>query len=198
VDRVISKIRKSGSAELWVVLSDYTGPLRLDVREYFRADDGSYKPTRKGIAVDRSEIAGLIAALEALTDVTSPGTTAVAARRTGAEIVAGVREYQGHVYTEIRQFVPDGSDGWRPTGKGVTFKAGMIPAIIEAVELAEEQFAQADGSGSPGATNEPASAEAPPAAIAELFTECPSCGKPRRVQGAELCPDCARRKTRSS
>jgi hypothetical protein len=142
VDRVISKIKKSGTAELWVVLSDFTGALRLDLREYFRSDDGTYKPTRKGISIDRTETAGLISALEALSEASQPGTVAIVARRPKAEVTAGVREYQGHIYTEVRQFVPDKAGGWRATGKGITFKAGIIPALVEAVEMAEALFGE--------------------------------------------------------
>jgi hypothetical protein len=137
VEQVITKIRKNASTEIWVVLSDFTGALRLNLREYFRAEDGVFRPTKKGVGIDPAEIAGLVDALDKLAEVSQPGTVAVVARRTGAEILAGVREYQGHTYGEIRQFVGDAASGWKPTGKGVTFKPGLVPALLEAVEKAE-------------------------------------------------------------
>lgn len=140
MEQVITKIRKNASSEIWVVLSDYTGALRLDLREYFRAEDGVFRPTRKGVGIDPDGISSLVDGLDMLTETSQPGTVAVVARRTGAEILAGVREYQGHTYCEIRQFVADATGGWKPTGKGVTFKAGLIPALMEAVEKAETLF----------------------------------------------------------
>ncbi|MGH7740538.1 MAG: transcriptional coactivator p15/PC4 family protein [Candidatus Eiseniibacteriota bacterium] len=137
MEQVITKVRKNASTEVWVVLSDFTGALRLNLREYFRAEDGVFRPTRKGVGIDLTEITGLLDGLNKLAEASQPGTVAVVARRTGAEILAGVREYQGHTYGEIRQFVGDAKSGWKPTGKGVTFKAGLVPTLMEAVEKAE-------------------------------------------------------------
>lgn len=137
MEQVITKIRKNASTEIWVVLSDFTGALRLNLREYFRGEDGVFKPTRKGVGIDPAEITGLVDGLDKLSEVSQPGTVAVVARRKGTEILAGVREYQGHTYGEIRQFVGDAATGWKPTGKGITFKAGLAPALMEAVEKAE-------------------------------------------------------------
>ena len=144
MEQVITKIRKNASSELWVVLSDYTGTLRLNLREYFRAEDGAFRPTRKGVGIDPAEIAGLVDGLDKLAETSQAGTVAIVARRPGAEILAGVREYQGHTYGEIRQFVGDAASGWKPTGKGVTFKAGLVPALMEAVEKAEALISNQD------------------------------------------------------
>jgi hypothetical protein len=131
MEQVVAKIRKTGSAELWVVLSDFTGEARLDVREYFQpANNDSFRPTKKGISVPLAEIPELRNAIAALSEVRSIGTVATMRRPNGSQLTAGVREYLGHTYSELRLFVPGTNGELRPTIKGVTFKASLVPTIV--------------------------------------------------------------------
>ena len=49
-------------------------------------------------------------------------------------------EFKGHNLVALRLYVPasDG-DGLKPTAKGITFKVGLLPEILEALAQAETE-----------------------------------------------------------
>lgn len=152
MEQLVAKVRKGHSNELWIVLTDFTGETRLDLREYFHPDsDVGFVPTKKGVSVAMSQVPALRDALDALAAATDVGTVATFAQTPRAQIRAGLRRFEGHTYAELRLFVlGKGSDGdWRPTPKGVTFNPSIIPAIAEAVGEAEELLEDSTGGTAP-------------------------------------------------
>ena len=141
MEQVVAKIRKGSSNEIWVVLTDYTGELRLAIREYYYdASAQEFRPTKKGLIIPLECIPELRDALDKLDGQRESGTVAAFSWTDRGEVKVGVRCFQGHVYAEIRFFVPgkDPEADWRPTGKGVTFKPSALPQVLEAVGQAED------------------------------------------------------------
>lgn len=65
-DRVLATLtRKDGAEELRVSVRSYNGVRFADLRLHYRADDGSMRPTSKGVTVRRNEIAAVQSALDA-------------------------------------------------------------------------------------------------------------------------------------
>ncbi|MEK6542655.1 MAG: transcriptional coactivator p15/PC4 family protein [Pseudomonadota bacterium] len=50
----------------------------------------------------------------------------------GIVVMAGVREYRGKTFFELREWV-ENNDGWRPTGKGVTFPPDALDGLHAAL-----------------------------------------------------------------
>ncbi len=138
-ERILAKIRKNATKEVWVVLTDYSGELRLDLRERFQGDEGAFLPTKKGLAVPVSELPNLASALEELRDADGLGTVATFGRTARAEIRASICSYQGHSYAEVRRFIKaGGSEGEWLHGKGVTMNQALVPSLLSAVQDAIE------------------------------------------------------------
>ncbi len=137
---VVGKIRKSPSNEIWVVLTDFTGSPRLDVREYFHAGgDAGFRPTRKGVSVPVDQIPALCDAIDALASAKELGTVATFGRTGRTEIQAGLRKFEGHTYAELRLFARGGDAGeYRPTPKGITLHPSLVPTLGDAVADAED------------------------------------------------------------
>lgn len=140
MDRVIAKIKKSAVSEVWVVLTDFTGELRIDVREYFHVGPGAFHPTRKGVSIPAAGIRALRDALEVLAEASDVGTVATINRSERAAVQAGIRNFEGHTYAELRVFIPGPTPDapWRPTPKGFTLKPSLVPLLAEAIGEAGE------------------------------------------------------------
>jgi hypothetical protein len=140
MDIVIAKIKKSSANEVWVVLTEFTGDLRLDLREYFHVGPAGFKPTRKGVSIPTAQIPGLRDALDALAAATEIGTVATINRSQRTEIRAGLRKFEAHTYAELRVFVPGPTPDapWRPTPKGFTLKPSLIPLLVDAIGDVED------------------------------------------------------------
>jgi hypothetical protein len=141
MERIVGKIRKNAANEIWVVLTDYTGEMRLNVREYFHdGGDAGFRPTRRGVLIPVSEIPALRNALDLLAESTEPGTVATFSKTGRTEIQAGLRKYQGHTYAEVRLFFASdsGNGEYRPSNKGVTMPLSLVPVLADAVGEAEE------------------------------------------------------------
>jgi len=137
-ERIVAKIRKNATKEIWVVLTDYSGELRLDLRERFQGDDGGFLPTKKGVAIQLSELPALAAALQDLIGAMGLGTVATFGRTAKAEIRASICSYEGHSYAEVRRFIrTGGSEEWKH-GKGVTLNQALVPSLFSAVQDAIE------------------------------------------------------------
>lgn len=141
---VISKIRKNTSEDIWVTLQDYLGKTRLDVRIFFRsADVHEPTPTRKGVALDRDQISGFIAALERFQ-----------ADGASMQIIPKSKRYDLRVYTapfadrqlvHVRSFYRDDANGeMKPTGRGVAFDPSLLPRVIDAIKRAEKELARSE------------------------------------------------------
>jgi hypothetical protein len=141
---IVGKIRKNATNEIWAVLTDFTGEMRLDIREYFHGDgDDGFLPTKKGISIPIAEIPKLREALNALMKSTEPGVIARFSRTGRTEIQAGIRNYQGHTYADLRLFfVSDSSNiDYRPSNKGVTMNLSLVPVLANIIAEAEEAVA---------------------------------------------------------
>ena len=139
---VIARIRKSSVSEVWVVVTDYTGKLACDVREYFHpADSPEWLPKQKGVAIPRDLVGEAVNAAEELASRNTVGEVAALVRGEKAKIVFGIREFQKHIYGEIRTYYVSkvGSDDWKP-GKGVTLPLSMLGQLVDALRLAEEHM----------------------------------------------------------
>jgi hypothetical protein len=65
-DRVLAALpRKDGAEELRIAVRSYEGHRYLDLRVWWRGDDGSMRPSAKGVTVRRTEIASVLSALDA-------------------------------------------------------------------------------------------------------------------------------------
>ncbi|MBA3498056.1 MAG: transcriptional coactivator p15/PC4 family protein [Gemmatimonadales bacterium] len=58
--------RKNCTEQVRAALSEFRGHLLADIRVYYQAADGSFRPSRKGIAIGVELLPELRAALEAL------------------------------------------------------------------------------------------------------------------------------------
>jgi hypothetical protein len=144
---VVDKIRKTSASEVWILLDEYNGQRRCDVREYFRPDDGpEWLPTKKGVGIPIELLRQAVDAAEALAERsknTIVGEVAALQRGNKAKIIFGIGEFKKHFYGEIRTYyrTDESSDIWKP-GKGVTLPLAMLNKLAEALRLAEDQTEQ--------------------------------------------------------
>lgn len=61
---VISEIEKNLKERIRVSIEQYRGTTFCDVRVYFEAENGEWKPTKKGIALPKVSIDAVIEALQ--------------------------------------------------------------------------------------------------------------------------------------
>jgi hypothetical protein len=54
------------SSNVRLCFSEYRGKQRIDLRTYFLAEDGEWKPTRKGVSLPAEKIPDLIQALQSI------------------------------------------------------------------------------------------------------------------------------------
>jgi hypothetical protein len=141
-DLVVDKIRKSSHSEIWVTTKEYEGRPFCDIREYFYSSDGpQWLPTKKGVSIPRDFLGRAVDAVEELASKNEVGEVAVLQRSKRQRIRFAIREYEKHVFGEIRIYYtedPDGSD-WKP-GKGVTLPLALLGKLAEALKLAEDQM----------------------------------------------------------
>lgn len=69
-ERVVAKIRKSATKEIWVVLTEYSGELRLDIRERFLGDEGAFLPSKRGVTIPATEFPKLHIESDSFVDLT--------------------------------------------------------------------------------------------------------------------------------
>ena len=144
MEQIVAKIRKGPTKEIWIILTDFTGEARLSIREYYYdASAQEFRPTKKGLMVPLESIPELRDALDKLIGKIEVGTVASFSWTDQGEVRVGVNRYQGHVYDEIRLFVPSkaSEEEWNPTGKGVTFNRSALPQVLEAIDRAEDAAA---------------------------------------------------------
>ncbi len=141
MDRVIAKIHKKSSAELWVSLRDFQGQQYVDVREHFLlADDKSWHPTKKGVMVPPDVLPTLIDGVERIED-TMFGTIHTVTRSANTEMRVSVSEYEHHRYAEIRTWYKDvKSQEMKPSNKGVTFNLEKKDDLLEALRDVEDEL----------------------------------------------------------
>jgi len=140
-DVVIAKIRKSSVSEVWVTARTYAGKTLCDVREHFHpAESPDWLPTKKGVSIPKEVLAKAVDAAEKLASQDSVGDVAEIPRGRKAKLCFAVREYQKHIYGEIRTYYLDqgGGDVWKP-GKGVTLPLSKLGPLAEALRLAEDE-----------------------------------------------------------
>jgi hypothetical protein len=148
-DVVIDKIRKNSTNEVWVVAKKYRGKISCDVREYFRPENkAGWFPTKKGVPIPPEVVSQAVDAVEEMGKRNSVGEVVAFPLGEKAKICFGIREFQKHIYAEIRIYYREklDSDQWKP-GKGVTFKLEMLVRISEALGLAEDYFSQKQNKG---------------------------------------------------
>lgn len=141
---VIAKIRKSSVSEVWVVAKEYQGKISCDIREYFHpADRSEWLPTKKGVSIPPEFISRVVDAVEEMGERYSVGEVATFPRGERAKMCFAIREFQKHIYAEIRTYYRETSDSddWKP-GKGVTLRLEMLGQLAQALGLAEDYFDQ--------------------------------------------------------
>lgn len=52
MEKLIASLPKGSGEEVRVGLSEFKGKQYIDMRVYFENDDGEWKPTKKGVALD--------------------------------------------------------------------------------------------------------------------------------------------------
>jgi hypothetical protein len=52
----LARFKRGETDELVVAMREYEGHAYLDVRVYFRAEDGQQRPTRKGVTIKLNEL----------------------------------------------------------------------------------------------------------------------------------------------
>ncbi len=61
---LITEIQKNLKERLRVSIEEYRGSKFIDLRVYFEAEDGEWRPTKKGIALNHECIDSVIQALQ--------------------------------------------------------------------------------------------------------------------------------------
>ena len=61
---LIAEIQKNLKERIQVSIEEYRGHKFIDLRVYFEAEDGEWKPTKKGIALNNECIDAVIEALQ--------------------------------------------------------------------------------------------------------------------------------------
>ena len=64
-EKVVAKFAKNATEQVRVTLTEWKGYPLLDVRVYFQDAQGEYKPSRKGLTLNRDLVPELLAGLEA-------------------------------------------------------------------------------------------------------------------------------------
>lgn len=139
-NQVIAKIKKSAVSEVWVTLKTYAGKRSCDIRAHFHpADSPGWLPTKKGVSVPLEDLAQAVDAAEELSGQEALGVVAEIPRGGKAKLLFAIREFQKHVYGEVRTYYrKDENEDWKP-GKGVTLPLAMLSQLAEALRLAEDQ-----------------------------------------------------------
>lgn len=143
-NKVIAKIKKSASREVWVSLAQYKGKLRIDIREFFRVDDETkWTPSKKGVTITHEDIAEAVDAVESLVQKDSIGVVSELNRGKRGTLRFAVCEFNKHVYGDIRYYYRSdpGEDEWKP-GKGVTIPLPRLSELAEALRMAEDELDQ--------------------------------------------------------
>jgi hypothetical protein len=65
-DRLVHHIDRREGERICFSISEFKGSLYLSVRVYFRADDGEWRPTKKGVTVHVEQLPELEAGVAAL------------------------------------------------------------------------------------------------------------------------------------
>ena len=138
-DVIISRIRKNGASEIWVVLRQFKGVELCDIREHFLPDASpDWLPTKKGVSFQREMLPEIVDAAEKLAAQDTVGVVAEIARGIRAKTSFAVREFNKHIYAEIRTFYKEAEEGeWKP-GKGVTLPLSKVAPLVEALRMAED------------------------------------------------------------
>jgi hypothetical protein len=67
MERLVHEFIRHGTEEMVKAhVSTFAGALRIDLRVYFRTDDGAWHPTKRGLAMRAEDVENLQAAADAL------------------------------------------------------------------------------------------------------------------------------------
>lgn len=147
MEATVAKIKKSGSAEIWVSLKEYQGRQYIDVREHFIADDRQWHPTKKGVMLLPELLPKVIDGVEALEDVSDLGTVAAVRKSARDEVQIGLREYAKTRYGEIRVWYAEDDNGEKkPSPRGVTFRLDLVERLGDALRDAHAHLRPPSGS----------------------------------------------------
>jgi len=67
MDELIAVIHKNSTEQIRVTTTEFQRKQYIGIRIYFEADDGTWRPTRKGITVRTSLVGELVTALQKAT-----------------------------------------------------------------------------------------------------------------------------------
>ncbi len=66
MEKIVYEFSKGDGQMIKARLSDFKGQLRADVRVYFQAEDGDWRPTKKGINLTIEQLTEMKEAIERL------------------------------------------------------------------------------------------------------------------------------------
>ncbi len=138
MQQIFAKLKKNWSNEIWVTLSEFKGEERIDIREYYRPDDGpDYHPTKKGVSIPKSCVYELLKLIESIEYEDATGTIRTFEISDSVQIRASNREYFNRKYKEIRIYIFSNKNGqWIPTRKGITFNFELAQKLHETIKEA--------------------------------------------------------------
>lgn len=58
------------------------------------------------------------------------------------EVRAGIKEFKGRNYIDIRIYYLDDKEEWKPTRKGISLSTEYMPQLKQAVEAVERELAE--------------------------------------------------------
>jgi hypothetical protein len=135
-DAPIARIRKSVQEEIWVSLVDWKGTKRIDIRIYFRGENGP-QPTQKGISLPLSSYEPLwesLMAVEEGLDEAEPFLPLRISKNKTEEVRISLDEFKGHRFLNMRIFYLDKEGEMHPTRKGITFPPSLLTELKKALD----------------------------------------------------------------
>ncbi|MEK7764129.1 MAG: transcriptional coactivator p15/PC4 family protein [Nitrospirota bacterium] len=132
----IARLRKSALEEIWVSLTEWSGSKRIDIRIYFRGENGP-QPTQKGISLPLSSYEPLwesIVAVEEGIDEEEPFTPLRIPKNKTEEVRISLDEFKGHRFINMRVFYSDKEGEMHPTRKGITFPPSLLSEFKKALD----------------------------------------------------------------
>jgi hypothetical protein len=147
-EEFVSLFAKSATEMIGVVVTEWKGKPRLDIRVYVQAvGEDSLVPTQKGISLDFEKYPMLLSGVRALGEVMgNEKLVATIPKSKREELRIGVNMYKGNPLLYMRTFLLFNATDteWKPTQKGISLRVDLYPKLLEAVEALGPAIEQAN------------------------------------------------------